>query len=106
MDNTWRKPEKPPKTGEDVLLCCEVKNIYGKTRRYMCIGYHVGRYEMESNADWDDGCDEYREEDDKYYVNEGWYERIHNWSDYGSVAIEDFVIGWKPLPKQLEPEGD
>lgn len=45
----------------------------------------------------DDGG-EYDEEEDEYYVPEGYYEHIHNWDDYGYVSVDDFVIGWHPLP--------
>lgn len=95
-----------PETGQDVILCCAVKNIYGKLRRYICVGYYVHKYEMESNVNWDEGCDEYREEDDKFYVLEGWYERIHNWDDYGSVAISDFTLAWMPLPEPYREDGE
>ncbi len=89
--------ERLPETEEDVVLCCGRKNIYGKLVRYICIAFYIGRYEVESNPNWDEYCDEYREEDDKYYILEGWYERIHNWGDYSSIKIEDEALMWKPL---------
>ena len=88
-----------PKTEEKVWVTCEHLDIYGKPHRYVCKAYHVDRYTMRSDVDWwDEGCDEYREEDDQYYVLEGWYECIHNWGDYSSVRItEDKVVAWCPL---------
>ncbi len=51
--------------------------------------------------------DEYREEDDQFYVLEGWYEYIHNWGDYSAVRItEDKVVAWCELPKPWEGEQD
>ena len=95
--------ERLPETGQDVELCCGYKNYRGEIVRYICIAYHVNRYEMKSSADWDEGCDEYREEDDEYYILEGWYERIHNWDTYGAVKIYDLALAWRELPKLPEP---
>ena len=95
--------ERLPETGQDVELCCGYKNYRGEIARYICIAYHVNRYEMKYSADWDEGCDEYREEDDEYYVLEGWYERIHNWDTYGAVKIYDLALAWRELPKLPEP---
>lgn len=98
--------ERLPETGERVLITCEIRGLYGRKSRYVCKGYHVNRYEMESDGDWDEGSDEYKEDDDKYYVLEGWYETIHNWGDYGSVFIDDFVLAWMPLPEPYREEGE
>ena len=95
--------ERLPETGQDVELCCGYKNYRGEIVRYICIAYHVNRYEMKSSADWDEGCDEYREEDDEYYILEGWYERIHNWDTYGAVKIDDLALAWRELPNLPEP---
>lgn len=97
-----------PKTEEIVLVTCEHLDIYGKPHRYVCKAFHVDRYTMRSDVGWwDEGCDEYREEDDQYYVLEGWYEYIHNWGDYSSVSItDDKVIAWMPLPEPWEGEKD
>lgn len=90
-----------PKTEEEVSVTCEHLDIYGKPHRYVCKAYHVDRYTVRADFDyWDEGCDEYCEEDDQYYVLEGWYECIHNWGDYSSVRItEDKVVAWCPLPE-------
>ena len=90
-----------PKTEEKVSVTCEHLDIYGKPHRYVCKAYHVDRYTVRADFDyWDEGCDEYCEEDDQYYVLEGWYECIHNWGDYSSVRItEDKVVAWCPLPE-------
>ena len=91
-------PQSIPQWTNDVLLCCEVE-YYGKKAKYVCIGYHVNRYEAPFNSDWCDGYGDYNEEDDEYYLQEGWYERIHNWGDYDSILINDAVVAWMPLPE-------
>ena len=95
-----------PKTEEKVFVTCEHLDIYGKPHRYVCKAYHVDRYTVRADFDyWDEGCDEYREEDDQFYVLEGWYECIHNWGDYSSVRItEDKVVAWCPLPEPWKGE--
>lgn len=46
---------------------------------------------------------EYDEAEDKYYVPEGWFERIENWDDYTDIAVCDFTIThWMPLPEPPE----
>ncbi len=94
---------KMPKTGEKVLVTCEHK-VRGDLNQYICTAYHVDRFTMESDGNWDEGCDEYHEEDDTFYVLEGWYEVIHNWNDYGSVGIEDTVVAWAELPAPWKGE--
>lgn len=94
---------KMPKTGEKVMVTCEHK-FCGEPYRYICKAYHVDRFTMESDGNWDEGCDEYHEEDDTFYVLEGWYEVIHNWDDYGSVSIEDTVVAYMPLPEPWKGE--
>lgn len=89
-----------PESGKHVLLCCEVKP---SGKRYVCDGYYAGSKSITSgySDDWD--C-EYDEETDEHYLPEGYYEVIKNWDDYSSIAIEDFVTHWKPLPEP--PKGE
>lgn len=46
---------------------------------------------------------DYREEDDTYWVPEGWYELMIHWVDYYSVAVQSNVTHWMPLPDK--PDG-
>lgn len=91
--------ERLPDSGVHVLVCCEIRSagtVYGQ---YVCDGYYAKRYtEQTWNNSGDIAC-EYREEDDNFYLLEGWYEIIKNWDDYNSVVIADFVTHWRPLPK-------
>ncbi len=84
-----------PESGKHVLLCCEIKPL-GK--RYVCDGYYAQSKTITTICDDDNSC-EYDEETDEYYLIEGYYEIIKNCDYYSSIAIEDFVTHWKPLPE-------
>lgn len=98
-EHKWISVEdRLPESGIHCLLCCDIKRYDGTHRQYVCDGYYAAKYTEEcSNVD-DDVATEYNEEDDEYYLCEGWYEVINNWDDYSSVAIDDFVTHWMPLP--------
>lgn len=81
-----------------VLARCEITGLY-KPKFYTCVAFHAPKFGISAGRYPDDDCCyEYNEEDDEYYLQEGWYEVIRNWDEYGSVAISDSVIGWMPLP--------
>lgn len=91
--------ERLPESGVHVLLCCEIRSNGAVYKKYVCDGYYAKRYtEQTWNNSGDIAC-EYREEDDEYYLLEGWYEVIKNWDDYNSIVIGDFVTHWMPLPE-------
>lgn len=91
--------ERLPESGVHVLICCEIRSGGTVYNRYICDGYYAERYtEQTWNNSGDIAC-EYREEDDEYYLLEGWYEVIKNWDDYNSIVIGDFVTHWMPLPE-------
>jgi hypothetical protein len=59
---------------------------------------YVKRFSIEVTEDGDT-YSEYREEDDKEYLHEGWYECIDNWGEYSSCFVnEGTVTHWQPLP--------
>lgn len=98
--------ERLPESGVHCLLCCDIKRIDGTHRQYVCDGYHAERWKEEcSNSDGDCAV-EYNEEDDEYYLCEGWYEVIKNWDDYSSIAIADTITHWMPLPEAPKMKGD
>lgn len=91
--------ERLPESGVHVLVCCEIRSGGTVYKRYVCDGYYAKRFtEQTWNNSGDIAC-EYREEDDEYYLLEGWYEIIKNWDDYNSIVIGDFVTHWMPLPE-------
>ena len=79
-----------------VIATAETKTFKHK---YVCEAVWIPRWTRKAEYDnWED-CTEYNEDEDEYYVLEGWYERVYNWDEYSYVAIEDDVIAWTPLPK-------
>ena len=91
--------ERLPESGAHCLLCCELRCIDGTRRPYVCDGFHVERFNIKASGVDDDVVTEYNEEDDEYYINEGWYEVIKNWGEYSCIVIDDFVTHWMPLPE-------
>lgn len=91
--------DRLPENGVHVLLCCEIHRYGGEIAgKYVCDGYYAEANKIIAGG-FPDECDcEYSEEDDEYYLCEGWYEVIKNWDDYNSVAVEDLVTHWMPLP--------
>lgn len=83
-----------------VLAQCEICSL-DKPMSYTCVAFYAKKHSI-SIGKWADeefdACD-YDETTDEYYLNEGWYEVIHNWGDYSSVVIDDFVTHWMPLPE-------
>ena len=97
--------DRLPENGVHVLLCCEMHRYGGEIAgKYICDGYYAEANKIIAGG-FPDDCDcEYSEEDDEYYLCEGWYEVIKNWGDYNSVTVEDSVTHWMPLPEP--PKGE
>ena len=97
--------DRLPESGVHVLICCEMHRYGGEIAgKYVCDGYYAEANKIIAGG-FPDECDcEYSEEDDEYYLCEGWYEVIKNWDDYSSVTVEDFVTHWMPLPEP--PKGE
>ena len=91
--------ERLPESGVLCLLCCDVKRYDGTHRQYVCDGFHAERFKEECYSADDECVTEYNEETDEYYLHEGWYEEINNWDEYSSIAIDDTVTHWMPLPE-------
>ena len=89
-----------PKSEKRVLVTCEIRSLHGYKKQYVCEAFHADAYSVsEGKYPEDTDCYDYCEEDDEYYLKEGWYEVIHNWDEYSSVVIDDFVTHWMPLPE-------
>ena len=89
--------ERLPESGVHVLVACEMRGQYC-SGRYVCDGFYAKANTQPSYGYPDECVVEYSEEDDEYYLIEGWYEVVKNWDDYGSIVIDDFVTHWMPLP--------
>ena len=84
-----------PPNGRKVLAT--YLNSY-KNRRIITAQY-FRRFEVESSGE-NGEFDEYRKEDDTYYVCEGWYECVDNWNEYSSFYVtEGTVTHWMELPE-------
>ena len=95
--------ERLPESGVHVLVACEMRGQY-LSGQYVCDGYYAKAKTQPSYGHPDECAVEYSEEDDEYYLLEGWYEVIKNWDDYNSIVIDDFVTHWMPLPEP--PKGE
>ena len=92
--------DRLPESGAHVLICCEMHRYGGEIAgKYVCDGYYAEANKIIAGGFPDECNCEYSEEDDEYYLCEGWYENIKNWDDYNSVTVEDFVTHWMPLPQ-------
>jgi len=81
--------ERLPDSGQEVLA-----HYNDTTVRAV----YIHRFTEECN-DMDCENYEYNEEDDEFYINEGWYELVDNWGDFRSIAIvEGTVDSWLPIP--------
>ena len=97
--------DRLPESGVHVLICCEMHRYGGEIAgKYVCDGYYAEANKIIAGGFPDECNCEYSEEDDEYYLCEGWYEVIKNWDDYNSVAVEDFVTHWMPIPEP--PKGE
>ena len=101
LDHEWIPcSERLPK--ETVLVTVKTKT---SRYRYVCEAVWIPRWTWKASFDnWED-CSEYNEDEDEFYVNEGWYERVHNWDEYSYIGIEDDVLAWMPLPEPYK-EGE
>lgn len=96
--------ERLPESGVHVFVCCERTGYMGHKTQYVCDGFYAGKYKVKVGWHDDDTASEYSEEDDEFYLEEGWYEVIKNWGDYDSVVIDDRPTHWMPLPEPKENE--
>lgn len=96
--------DRLPESGVHCLISCTVKRFNGTCGQYVCVGYYAEKFKHLAYGVDDDCVSEYNEENDEYYIAEGWYEVIKNWDDYDCIAIDDFVTHWMPLPEA--PKGE
>ena len=92
---TWQPIETAP-SGKPVLV--HYRNSHGKSR--VIKARRVERWTEEASVESEEGCYEYSEEHDTYYITEGWWECIDNWPDYTEVKVsEGEPTHWQPMPK-------
>ena len=84
--------DKMPESGRNVLAY--YVNEYGKYR--IVKAFYADRFSIEHD---DDEYFDYNEEEDRYYLPQGWHESIDNFDEYSSVKIRSDVTKWMQLPE-------
>jgi len=75
-------------------------NRIGKRRTIKA--FYARRFTIEGEGS-EEANEEYHEDNDCYYLIEGWYEVIENWSDFSSIyVVEGDVSHYMIMPKPLE----
>ena len=98
----WKKgipPDNRP------VLAVTISDVAGssKKRRQIVRAQYIHHKEIEScGSDDTEYIDWYDEERDIYWINQGWYELIDYWEDYGYIVIADPVVAWMPMPELPE----
>lgn len=93
---------------DEVLVTVETieskGQVYRKVLKAVYIpDHHCTLEDMGLNMP-DDAFDwEYSEEDDSYWIPQGWYEVCDYFEEYTRCLISDKVTAWMKLPKPYEP---
>lgn len=87
--------EAMPEAGPDVLIFQETG--YKKNTVIVC-GKYIKKFTVQQLFDFDGWLD-HNEEDDEYYLPEGWYENQFNWDEHASIHISQKVTHWMKLPE-------
>ena len=100
--------ERLPEDRVDVLVCYRYWQQYAKRYVYTIVnGWYAHKYSVKENifSEWEQDCD-YKEDEDEYYIQEGWYEfTTQGNSDLMSWYICDAeVVAWMPLPEPYRAE--
>lgn len=99
--------ERLPENRVAVIVCYREWQPY--TKRYLydiVIGWYARKNSVNENVfcEWDDDCD-YDEDDDEYYIKEGWYEfTTQGNSDRMNWFINAEVVAWQSLPELYKEE--
>ena len=89
--------DRLPDSGSAVLAY--YLNSHGMRRRIRAEYVNAWTVQADDLSDPDTECVEYSEQEDAYYIRQGWYELIDNLDDYGRIAVHEGVIThWMPLP--------
>lgn len=94
QESKWMPIETAPK-GKKIIV--SYKNACGKDRTVFA--KYIEKFTEESTCDTECETD-YSEDDDTFYLKEGWVELIDNWDEFSSVYFDSANIPthWMPLP--------
>ena len=95
--------ERLPESGVHILAAVRMDGLFCNGS-YVCDAFYAAKYTQSVSYCNEECACVYCEEDDEYYLEEGWYEVIKNWDDYNSIVISDTVTHWMPLPQP--PKGE
>lgn len=87
LDNPETRHRHPLIGSRPVLICTK--------KGYVLRARWVAKFTDEGFQELEDG--DYNEEDDTYYLKEGWYET--NFFEEVNWLVDDEVIAWQELPK-------
>lgn len=97
--------EKLPDNRVCVIVCFREWQQYAKRYIYSIVtGWYARKHSVRENvfSEWEADCD-YDEDEDEYYIQEGWYEfTTQGNADLMNWYINAEVVAWMPLP---EPYG-
>ena len=106
----WNKntvPKCKDKTCSDEVLVTVEKYCIGTYRRVLRAVYFPYHHCTLEDMGWSmyngvpDGW-EYIEEEDTWWIPQGWYEVCDYFEDYSYSTITDKVIAWQPLPEPFK----
>lgn len=100
--NTVPKAEKG-NCSDEVLVTVQYRNRK-RILKAVYIPYHNATVEDMGWNMYDGVPDdwEYMEEDDTWWIPQGWYETADNFEDYSYASIDGKVTAWMKLPKPYE----
>ena len=99
--------EKLPENRVSVIICYREWQQYAKRYVYsIVIGWYARKHSVREDAfnEWEGDCD-YDEDEDEFYIQEGWYEfTTQGNADLMNWYINAEVVAWMPLPEPWEGE--
>ena len=103
--NTNYTPKCKEKTHSDEVLVTVDNGTWQRVLKAVYIPYHHCTVEDLGWNMWDGVPDdwEYIEEEDTWWIPQGWYEVADYFEDYSYSTITDKVTAWSKLPKAYEP---
>lgn len=102
--NSKTVPKCEEKTHSDEVLVTVDKGKWQRVLKAVYIPYHHCTLEDLGWNMWDGVPNdwEYVEEEDTWWIPQGWYEVADCFEEYSYARISDKVIAWSKLPKPYE----